>query len=129
MQERLMHLYLSGMSVIRQGANDDEIFSTIDELMSGGAEQRKLIGAVVMPTSFVRQFQDPQRWFAAYATDVPGKSHHADLCGTKPTAVSKSQAEKQQRHRRYEFERELRQRIVFADQPALLVEQLRHAGI
>jgi len=125
--QRLMHLYSLGMSVIRQGANDDEIIGTIDELTNAD-EPRKLVGAVIIPTSMIRAFADPKRWFAAYATDDREKIHHVDLCGTTPDG-SNSQVKKISSARRYALRDAMSAHVILAgDAPALLA-CLRAAGI
>jgi hypothetical protein len=88
--ERLTVLYSAGLSVLRQGASDEEIIGTIETLLAGGAEPKTLVGAVVMRAGKFRSYaSNDNRWFGVYATDDEGKLHHVDVLGTTPVAESK----------------------------------------
>ena len=125
MTQKLTQIYAMGMSVIRQGASNEEIVSTAEDLLTSAAEQRKLIGAIIMTAAQLRAYvneADLARWFGVYATDDRGKAHHGDIFGTK---VSKGQQQK----RRYKLAVDMLPLIVKAETPERLVAALREAGI
>jgi hypothetical protein len=121
---RLTQLYSMGMSVIRQGAPDAEIIRTVNDLLNGGAEVRKLFGAVVITAEQLRSYvsDDALRWFGLYSTDDRDKTHHADVFGT---TVNK----KQQSRRRGHLADEMVPLIVTASDTGELIARLRNAGI
>ena len=122
---KLTQIYAMGMSVVRQGASSEEINATIAELLTGGAEQRRLFGAIVMRAAHLRAYADEDelgRWFGVYATEDRGKRHHGDILGTK---VSKG---KQQR-RRHRLAADMLPLVVRAEDPDDLITSLRAAGI
>lgn len=126
---KLTQLYAGGLSTVRQGASDDEILATITELMTGGEEQRSLVGAVVMTAEKLRLYaNDDDRWFGVYATDDRGKHHHIDVFGTVP-AGGTSARERAKRQRRYKLAEDMLPLLVYADEPADLLARLRAAGI
>lgn len=121
---RLTQIYAMGMSVIRQGASDAEISTTVSELLNGGAESRKLFGAVVITAEQLRSYasDDTLRWFGVYATDDRNKVHHADVFGT---TVNK----KQQSRRRGRLAEVMAPLIIPASDTSELIARLREAGI
>lgn len=127
---KLTDIYSVGLSVIRQSASDCEIRDTVNTLLSGGHEQRRLVGAVVVPAITFREFRESEgeRWFGVYATDAEQNTHHGDVLGTFPDA-SKSQVKKITSSRRYRLAENLSDKIVFADDPEDLLLKLREAGI
>lgn len=125
--QKLMAVYSLGLSVIRQGAADAEILGTIDQLLQGQAEPRKLVGAILFSTRIIRSYDAASRWFGVYATDDDHKQHHVDIIGTTP-AGSTSQSKKLKNERRYRLADDLRQYVIFADQRDALLAELRDAG-
>lgn len=125
---KLTSLYSLGLSVIREGAGDEEIITTINDLLDGAAEPKKLVGAIVVKAAMLRSYADPAQWFGVYATDDRNKSHHVDIFGTTPEGGS-SKANRARKERRYTLADDLSSQIVFADDSATLVEKLRTAGI
>lgn len=126
--QKLTALYSMGLSVVRQGASDEEILSTIDDLLSGGEEERKLVGAIVVEASELRSYADPSRWLGVYATDDRGKAHHVDVFGTIPAGGS-SARDRVKKQRRYKLAEDLVPKIVFANDNADLIARLRAEGI
>lgn len=123
--QKLTQLYAMGMSVIRMGASDEEIKQTVDDLLSSGAEPRKLYGAIVVPAEKIRSYaneDDLARWFGVYATDDRGKEHHGDVFGT---SVSRNKQQK----RRHLLATDLLSYIVRAESKDDLVTALRASGI
>lgn len=126
---RLTTLYAGGFSIIRQGASDAEVLSTIDELLKGGEDERSLVGAVVMTAGRLRVYaNDDDRWFGVYATDDRGKHHHVDVFGTIP-AGTKSASDRAQKKRRYALAEDMLPLLLYAREPAALLARLRVAGI
>lgn len=126
---RLTALYSMGLSVIRQGASDDEVLGTIDELMTKGSERRTLVGAVVMGAEKIRSYaNDDSRWFGVYATDDRGKERHADIFGTTPLG-SNSSAKRTKSQRRNRLAADMLPLILFEADPPQLLSKLRLAGI
>jgi hypothetical protein len=121
---RLTQIYAMGMSVIRQGASDAEIAVTVSDLLSGGAETRKLFGAVVITADQFRSYvsDDAARWFGVYATDDRGKNHHGDVFGTTAN-------KKQQSRRRGRLAEDMVPLIVKANNTTDLITELRNLGI
>lgn len=122
---RLTQIYAMGMSLIRQGATDQEIRDTVVELLNGGAEERRLVGAIVTDAKLYRSFtnnDDQARWFGVYATDSMGKQRHGDVLGL---TVSKTAQSK----RRHKLAAELKPFIVPATEIEELLPLLREAGI
>jgi hypothetical protein len=124
---KLSDIYSLGMSVIRQGASDAEILATIGELTSSAHDERNLVGAVLLETKEVRAYLDDERWFGVYATDDRGKSHHGDILGTFPD-VSNNQKQKITGRRRYRLRDDIIGKIIFSEDPAELIEELRARG-
>lgn len=87
---KLTALFSSGVSLIRQGASDDEIKQTVAELTTT-AEQNSLIGCVLVKASAIRLLEFPERSFCVYDTEDNGKTHHADILCTMPNQEAKSQ--------------------------------------
>lgn len=127
--ERLTVLYSAGLSVIRQGASNDEIIKTIETLLIGGAEQKSLVGAIVMQAAKFRSYaNDDDRWFGVYATDDCGKAHHVDVLGTTPIAESKGAVSREKKARRYKLALDMQPYVVFDSEPERLIEKLRGMG-
>ncbi|WP_312218458.1 hypothetical protein [Brevundimonas sp.] len=118
----------SGVSLIRCGASDDEIRSTIDCLMTKGAEPQELLGAVVFSALDLRRVGEPEEHFSVYHTPDSDKTHHADILARTP-AGSKSAVKKIERDRRYSLRDFMAQNIIQADSVDLLLPLLRRAGI
>ena len=125
---KITSVYSAGLSTIRQGASDQEIYDTIATLLSGGEETQTLVGAAVFETSVIREFYGSDRWFGVYATDDGNKQHHADVLGTCPQA-SKSQLKKLQSRRRNELRKMMEASLIYESDPADLVTALRTCGI
>lgn len=125
LSSKLTHIYSLGMSVIRQGASDDEIKHTVHDLLSGGSEPRHLIGAVVANGTMIRAYgneDDAAQWFGLYATDDRGKLRHGDVFGT---TVSKGQQQK----RRHRLAADMQPLVVPAADVVDLISKLRAAGM
>lgn len=123
--ERLTHLYSMGMSVVRAGASDQEIADTVNNLLTNAAEQKRLVGAVVLPASAFRTYandDDASRWFAVYATDDRGKLHHGDVFGTRCS-------KKQQSRRRHKLAEDMLPHLVAAADVGDLIQKLRQLGM
>ena len=127
-KEKITMVHRGGLSTIRQGASDKEIFDTIDTLLNGGQEAQSLVGAAVFETSVIRKLGSPERWFGAYATDVGIKKHHADILGTCPVG-SVSGMKNQISARRAPLRTILQNSIIFASDPVELLAELRSRGI
>lgn len=97
---KLTALFSSGVSIIRQGASDDEIKLTVQELTST-AEPRSLIGAVIVQASQVRFLDQSGRSYCVYDTPDRGKTHHADLMCTMPNQGSNSEKKRLMTERRH----------------------------
>jgi hypothetical protein len=97
---RLTALYSSGLSVIRQGASDAEIRSTVLELLSV-YEPQSLVGVIIVQAQQIRQFGEGGRQFCVYDTKEGTKRHHADVFGTIPRVQSKTQVRRIADDRRY----------------------------
>lgn len=97
---RLVAAYSSGISVVRQGASDDEIKLTVEQLTSGTAEPNTLVGASILQVGKIRSLGDGTQWFCVYDTDEGVKKHHADIVGTFPTGLNRSQEKKEKSRRR-----------------------------
>ncbi len=122
---KLTQIYAMGMSVVRQGASDAEIASTVQDLLSNASEVRKLIGAVVIGVSALRAYandDDAARWFGVYATDDRGKTHHVDVLGTKVGKGAQSR-------RRNRLAADMTPLLVRADNVIDLIANLRASGI
>lgn len=92
-------LFSSGVSLIRQGASDDEIRQTIGGLTST-AEPNSLIGCVLVRASAIRLLEAPERAFCVYDTEDGGKTHHADILCPMPNQASRSQDKRKNEARR-----------------------------
>lgn len=125
--KKLSDIYSIGMSVIRQGASDDEILGTISDLTEKAADESSLIGAVLLEAKELRAYLDEERWFGVYATDDRKKLHHGDVFGTFPQG-SKSQRLKITGRRRYRLRDDLVGKIIFDSEPASLLAQMRQRG-
>jgi hypothetical protein len=123
---RLTAIYAMGMSVIRQGATDNEIEKTVNELLSGGTMPRKLFGAAVIAAHQIRAFCNDDdthtRWFGAYATDDKDKTHHGDIFGVMAN-------KNQQSKRRGKLAIGMSSLIINEDTISGLIVKLRNAGI
>lgn len=128
---RLTSVFAVGLSVIRSGASDDEILSTIDSMLARQADGQSLIGAVVVDAKSIRDLGSPagDQWFGVYATDAGTKAHHADITGTFPRLPSKSKSKAEQDNRRYRLRDLMASFLVRADTPLKLLAALRTAGI
>lgn len=123
--QKLTQIYSLGMSIIRQGASDQEIIDTVTDLLGNAQEARKLVGAVVIGVEKLRSYandDDNRRWFGVYATDDRGKSHHGDVLGL---TVKK----KEQQRRRYKLAEDMAPLIIEAIDQLDLIAKLRAAGI
>lgn len=126
---KLTSVYSVGLSVIREGASDQEIRETVSELTNLAADNQSLVGAVVASAREVRDLQDAERWFAVYATDAGTKQRHADLAGTFPTGLSNTQKKKAIDNRRYRLAEMFEKHLVLATDIDELLVELRAAGI
>lgn len=125
---RLTQVSAGGVSLIRAGATDAEILSTIDNLLNGQADPQTLIGAAVFGAHRIRSLGDPEKFFGIYHTEAPGKVRHADILATRPSGTRSAQ-KKAEKDRRYLLRDTLIPLIVRADEPAALLTKLRAAGI
>lgn len=122
---KLTQVYSIGMSVIRQGASDEEIRKTIEDLTTGGSEQKRLIGAVVASAAMFRSYVTEEtgfKWFGLYATDDRGKLNHGDVLGTTTTS-------KQQQKRRYRLATDMQNHVLVSTECEELICKLREAGM
>ncbi|OUC15763.1 MAG: hypothetical protein B0A82_05150 [Alkalinema sp. CACIAM 70d] len=131
MTAKLTSAFAVGLSVIRSGASDEEIITTIDSMLARQADGQSLIGAVVMDAKSIRELgsSDGDRWFGVYATDAGKKTHHADITGTFPQLASKSKSRAAQDSRRYRLRDLMASSLVRAETPDDLLAALRAAGI
>lgn len=120
-------VHAGGLSVIRQGASDEEILATINNLLSQ-FEAQNLVGAAVTVAETFRVLGDPEKWFGVYATDDDAKEHHGDLLGTIPSGTTKG-INKLKSHRRAELRKALTEHLVFESNPETLLLRLREIGI
>jgi hypothetical protein len=126
---KLQHIHSHGLSVIRGGAADSEILDTVERLTTSGAEQRTLVGAVVVHASVIRDFADSQRWFGVYATDEAKLEHHADILATTPRVDGTRARARVAKERRYTLQQRLQENIIYAAESNELLDLLRAAGI
>ncbi len=120
-------VYSGGLSIIRQGASDEEILATINVLLAQH-EAQNLVGAAVTVADNFRVLGSPDKWFGVYATDDDNKQHHADLLGTIPSGTTNG-INKLKSHRRAELRKVLTQHLVFESDPVILLQRLREIGI
>lgn len=126
--QRLTALYSSGVSFVRQGASDDEIRHTINQLLTNNQDPQQLFGAVLCEASEIRSFCGEERWFGVYATEDGDKTHHVDLLGTTPVAESKTKVRIAKDTRRYALCGLLGEKLLRADTPEALIDALRAVG-
>lgn len=96
---RLTALFSSGVSVIREGASDDEIRLTVRELTSA-AEPQRIVGCVLVRASAIRHLDPNLRAYCIYDTPDGSKERHADILCTMPTEPSRSQQDRRKEARR-----------------------------
>jgi len=125
---KLQSVYSCGLSVIRSGASDAEISNTVDQL-TRASETSSLVGAIVLPVADIRALRDEEAWFGVYATDDGNKTHHVDIAGTWPNSGSNKEKRKRQDDRRMRLRDKFASRILFANDAAGLIAQLRAAGL
>lgn len=125
---KLTNCFSRGLSVIRQGAADAEILSTVDALLRA-SDNQALIGAVVMPASEVRAVGDPIKQFCVYDTDAPEMVAHGDIVATMVRGMSNSAGRAEESARRRALRDRMTERIVLAATPNDLLVALRGAGI
>lgn len=118
----------SGLSIIRQGASDEEILSTINQLVNEAAEPQTLHGAVVFRVADVREIGAPTRHFGIYHTPDADKVAHGDILATRPPG-SNSAVKKEQRTRRYALRDFMLGQIVQESDAGRLLAALRLRGI
>ena len=118
----------SGVSLIRQGASDQEILLTIDTLMVNSAEPQNLVGAAVFSVDMIRELEGDMRWFGVYHTPDGAKSHHADILATTVTGTG-SFKKREDKARRSKLRDVMMPSIIFAQLPNTLLTELRRAGI
>lgn len=128
LHQKLLACYSLGLSVLRQGATDQEITLTIEILTQGLEHPRTLFGAALTRVSDIRQLDAGERFFAVYATDAPYNDHHADIMGTAPKAESKNQARKAETSRRKKLRDLIQTKLLPASNPPSLIAALRSAG-
>lgn len=122
---KLTSTYASGVSLIRTGASDQEIFHVVSTLMNGAGVQA-LVGAIVLQASEIRC---ANKLFCVYDTDAPGLTMHADIVGTFDRSMSKSAWKKEESRRRRNLRDRMAPRLVRATSPPQLLVSLRQAGI
>lgn len=125
---KLCDIWSIGLSTIRQGASDDEILATFNQLTVEAKSVRTLAGAIVVQASELRTYDPEGRWFGVYATDDRNKAHHVDVLGTTPTG-SKSAIERAKSSRRHALVRDWSDRVILSGEPGELLTLLRQAGI
>lgn len=129
--QKLTNAWARGVSLIRQGASDEEILSTIDTLLAA-PEATDVAGAVVMRADAIRACLSPNAadapHFCVYDTDAPGAESHADIVGTF-AALTPSAWRKEQALRRYALRDRMMNHVIRADSPEDLLRKLRGAGI
>lgn len=125
---KLTDCYRSGLSVIRQGASDDDILGTIGALLAAEGNDG-LVGAVVLPAERIREIGEEAKHFCLYDTDSPVNTNHGDVVGTFSRDLSRSAWDKEMSRRRRALRDVLAENIVHAVQPPDLLAALRQSGI
>lgn len=128
LHQKLLACYSLGLSVLRQGASDQEITSTVRLLTQESEQPRTLFGAALTRVADIRQLDAGARWFAVYATDAPDNDHHADIMATTPKADSKNKVRKAESARRKKLRDLMQAQLLPASDPTTLIAALRAAG-
>lgn len=127
LRNRLTALFSSGVSMIRQGASDAEIRQTVEELTERTAEQRLLIGAVILKAYQVRFLQPERRCFCVFDTPQGGKKRHADIMCPMPNEESNTQNRRWQTDKREALQRLFMEHLHMANTPESLLATIRAA--
>jgi hypothetical protein len=117
-----------GFSMIRSGATDEEIRSTIRLLVEQSSEPQTLAGAATISVETVRAMEADTRWFGVYATDAEGNDHHADILGTAPQGTKKEVNDLRILRRR-KLKQVLEGSIIIATNEDDLILKLREIGV
>src|SRR5690606_26595221 len=75
--EGLVQIDRAGLSVLRDGAADDEFLLTMEQLHSNG-KQREFHGVARFQAGSIRHLGD-ERSLGVYDTPLPGKINHCDI--------------------------------------------------
>lgn len=126
--QKLTSASSSGVSVIRSGASDMEILSTIENLLMNQAEPQELVGAALFAAATVRSLGEAEAWFRIYHTPDDAKTHHADILATTPTG-SKSQQRSASSRRRAALKEALTLGLILESKPDGLLKELRSKGL
>lgn len=95
----LISLDFDGLSVLREGAAEEEFVQTLEELQARWAlKARKFHGVATFKTSKTR-FDGESRLCCVYDTALEGKPHHGDIAGPALKAGTNSALEKLRRQR------------------------------
>lgn len=125
---RLTSVYFNGLSIIRQGASDEDIIRVISRQLSGEGVVG-LFGAAILNARDIRNCGQPAKHFCIYDTDAPGLESHADVTGTFDATLSRSAWKKAESTRRAALRDILGEHLVRATTPEALLSALRNAGI
>lgn len=96
----LVQVDVEGLSVLRDGASDQEFELTVAELRPRWRDKNRVLEGVMSFTAeAVRYESEACRLCCVYDSAMPEKPHHADLMAPELPALSKSQLERQRRAR------------------------------
>jgi len=107
----ISHAEKNGMSVLREGASDEEFHATI-ELRLKGRDDRRFHGIASLLCSDVRRLlaktrvdgqEVGDRLYCVLDTDIAGRPHHADIFATVPRKRPNKAVRRLQRNRLMEL--------------------------